>query len=100
VINAALYRNRPKQLRMKHRTTVYCCHKSDDHLLHNCDDFICSGRGRVAYEDLSEGEQLELQQLVLRYLNGEPRCYCACCTFPASCCCVCIRNASLADDDV
>jgi hypothetical protein len=31
----------------------------------------CSGRGRVAYEDLSEGEQLELQQLVLRYLHGE-----------------------------
>lgn len=30
----------------------------------------CSGRGRVGYEDLSEGEQLELQQLVLRYLNG------------------------------
>lgn len=31
---------------------------------------MLSGRGRVGYEDLSEGEQLELQQLVLRYLNG------------------------------
>lgn len=34
-----------------------------------------SGRGRIVYEDLSEGEQLELQQLVLRYLSGRlPAC--------------------------
>lgn len=32
---------------------------------------MLSGRGRVVYEDLSDGERLELQQLVLRYLSGE-----------------------------
>lgn len=31
---------------------------------------MLSGRGRVVYEDLSEGERQELQQLVLRYLSG------------------------------
>lgn len=31
---------------------------------------MLSGRGRVLYEDLSEGERLELQQLALRYLSG------------------------------
>jgi hypothetical protein len=30
-----------------------------------------SGRGRVVYDDLSEREQQELQQLVARYLTGE-----------------------------
>lgn len=32
---------------------------------------MLSGRGRVVYEDLSDGERLELQQVVLRYLSGE-----------------------------
>jgi kinesin family protein 6/9 len=31
---------------------------------------MLAGRGRVVYEDLSDGERLELQQLVLRYLSG------------------------------
>eukprot|EP00879_Flechtneria_rotunda_P027678 GHRR01029659.1.p1 GENE.GHRR01029659.1~~GHRR01029659.1.p1 ORF type:complete len:728 (+),score=322.72 GHRR01029659.1:391-2574(+) len=31
---------------------------------------MLSGRGRVVYEDLSAGEQLELQHLVTRYLSG------------------------------
>lgn len=31
---------------------------------------MLSGRGRVVYEDLSDGERLELQQLALRYLSG------------------------------
>jgi hypothetical protein len=31
---------------------------------------MLSGRGRVVYEDLSEGERAELQQLVLRFLAG------------------------------
>jgi hypothetical protein len=55
---------------MQHQSTEYCCWKSADKLVRGC-LVCCSGRGRVAYEDLSEGEQLELQQLVLRYLNGE-----------------------------
>jgi hypothetical protein len=58
------------QLCMQHQSTEYCCWKSADKLVRGC-LVCCSGRGRVAYEDLSEGEQLELQQLVLRYLNGE-----------------------------
>lgn len=32
---------------------------------------MLSGRGRIVYEDISDGERLELQQLVLRYLSGE-----------------------------
>jgi kinesin family protein 6/9 len=31
---------------------------------------MLSGRGRIVYEDISDGERLELQQLVLRYLSG------------------------------
>lgn len=31
---------------------------------------MLAGRGRIVYEDLSDGERLELQQLVLRYLSG------------------------------
>lgn len=31
---------------------------------------MLSGRGRVVYEDMSDGERLELQALVLRYLSG------------------------------
>jgi kinesin family protein 6/9 len=31
---------------------------------------MLSGRGRVVYEDLSDGERLELQQLALRFLSG------------------------------
>lgn len=31
---------------------------------------MLAGRGRVLYDDPSDGERLELQQLVLRYLSG------------------------------
>jgi hypothetical protein len=61
----------------KHDSTPCGCMTHDTHWTCGCCTFCCSGRGRVAYEDLSEGEQLELQQLVLRYLNGElGTCFC------------------------
>lgn len=36
-----------------------------------CFLIACSGRGHVTYDDVSESEQRELQDLVARYLAGQ-----------------------------